>query len=83
MAKTKTSTAVKRRWLDKNMSPLNTRLPKDLAETFRARVAERGDTIAGVIRAAVERYLEGDAPHTPVAPSTDRTDTPAAPEEDA
>ncbi len=53
----KTSSAVKRRYNDKVYGKIEARLPKALVAEFKAAVVERGDTIAGVIRKAIEAYL--------------------------
>lgn len=57
-AKTKTSTAAKRRYNDKAYSRIQVELPKDTVSAFRAKCTERGLSQAGVIRSGIERFLE-------------------------
>ena len=58
MAKTKTSTAVKRRYNDKVYSQLKVELKKDLVTAFKEKCAETGVSQASVIREAIERFIE-------------------------
>ena len=53
----KTSWQVKRRYAEKNYKRITVEIKKDLAEAFDAALKERGDTKAGVIREAIEKYL--------------------------
>ena len=53
----KTSNDAKRRWINANYSTVKADIPKDLAERFRAATAERGDSQASIIKAAIEAYL--------------------------
>jgi hypothetical protein len=55
--KTTTSTAVKRRYNTKVYDEVRAQLPKELVAEFRARLAMRGDTVAGVFRDAIKAYL--------------------------
>lgn len=55
--KTKTSTAVKRRYNDKVYAKIQASLPKDTVAAFRARCAERGVSQASVILTGIERFL--------------------------
>jgi hypothetical protein len=61
--KTTTSTAVKNRYNAKTYDKVQANLPKSLVAEFRAQLAERGDTVTNVIRAAINAYLS-DAPET-------------------
>ena len=58
MAKTKTSTAVKRRYNNKVYSQIRFELSKELVANFKAKCAERGVSQASVIREAMEKFLE-------------------------
>lgn len=55
--KTTTSTAVKQRWIDKNLAPVPFRVPKELKEQFKAKCEKRGDTMSGVLTQAIKDYL--------------------------
>ena len=57
MAKTKTSSSVKRRYNNKVYSPVTAYLPKDLVAEFKERCAERGVSQASVVREAIEKFL--------------------------
>ena len=57
MAKTKTSTAVKRRYNNKVYSQIKFELPKELVASFKERCAERGVSQASVVREAIEKFL--------------------------
>lgn len=54
----KTSSTVKKRYNDKVYTHINVAIPKDLAERFKAKCAASGDSQAGVIKEAIERYLD-------------------------
>jgi len=49
---------IKRKFNAENYNRLYADLPKELVARFKAAAKERGDTIANVIRKAIERYLE-------------------------
>jgi hypothetical protein len=53
----KTSSDAKRRYNSKAYSRIAADLPKDLAERFKTVTAERGDSQASIIKAAIEAYL--------------------------
>ena len=55
--KTRTSSAVKRRYNQKTYTAITAMLPKELAARFKAKCAEDGISQAAVIKAAVERFL--------------------------
>lgn len=57
MAKTKTSTAVKRRYNNKAYSVAQAWLPKDLVADFKAKCADMGVSQASVIKEAIEKFL--------------------------
>lgn len=57
MAKTTTSTAVKRRYNNKVYSQIKVELPKDLVATFKAKCVDVGVSQASVIREAIEKFL--------------------------
>lgn len=59
MAKTTTSTEVKRRYNNKVYTKIQAELPKDLVADFRARCQEQGISQASVLRKAIEDFLEG------------------------
>lgn len=58
MAKTKTSTAVKRRYNNKVYSPVTVYLPKDLVASFKEKCVGDGVSQASVVKAAIEKFLE-------------------------
>ena len=53
----KTSYEAKKRYESRVYSRIAANIPKDLAERFRAATAERGDSQASIIKAAIEAYL--------------------------
>lgn len=55
--KTKTSTAVKARYNQKAYDMISVRVPKELAEQFKQKCAERGIPQAQVIKGAIEEFL--------------------------
>jgi predicted metal-dependent hydrolase len=55
--KTKTSTEVKRRYLNKVYTRIAADLPKDLAAKFKETVKRNSTTTAQVLRTALERYI--------------------------
>ena len=57
MAKTKTSTAVKRRYNNKVYSQIKFELPKELVASFKEKCLERGVSQASVVREAIEMFL--------------------------
>ena len=56
--KTKTSTAVKSRYNQKVYDVISVRVPKELAEKFREKCINDGISQAGVIKQAIEKYIE-------------------------
>ena len=58
MAKTKTSTAVKRRYNNKVYSQIKVELQKELVAEFKAKCAETGISQASVFRKAMEEFIE-------------------------
>lgn len=59
MAKTTTSTEVKRRYNSKVYTKIQAELPKDLVADFRAQCQAQGISQASVLRKAIEDFLEG------------------------
>ena len=57
MAKTHTSTEVKRRYNEKVYSMLHYQLPKDLVAKFREKCAATGISQASVVREAIENFV--------------------------
>ncbi len=57
MAKTKTSSAVKRRYNNKVYSQIKFELKKDLVAEFKEKCAAEGISQASVIREAIEKFL--------------------------
>lgn len=57
MAKTKTSTAVKRKYNNKVYSQVKFELPKELVAAFKKACIERGVSQASVIRKAMEQFV--------------------------
>lgn len=57
MAKTHTSTEVKRRYNEKVYKGIHYQLPIELVEKFKKKCAENGVSQASVIREAMEDYL--------------------------
>ncbi len=55
--KTKTSTAVKRRYNEKVYDTVRASLPKEMAEAFKAKCAAEGISQAQIIKKAVEDFL--------------------------
>lgn len=60
MAKTKTSTEVKRRYNNKVYSKIQAELPSELVIEFKEKCLERGVSQASVFRKAMEEFLEED-----------------------
>ena len=60
MAKTKTSTEVKRRYNNKVYAPVHAELPKDLVNAFKAKCAELGVSQASVIKKMLEAFIAED-----------------------
>lgn len=58
MAKTKTSTAVKRRYNNKVYQKIQAELPSELVTEFKEKCLERGVSQASVFREAMERFIE-------------------------
>lgn len=56
--RTKTSTAVKARYNTKVYDVISIRVPKELAEAFRAKSAEKGIPQAQIIKKAIEDFLQ-------------------------
>jgi predicted DNA-binding protein len=59
MAK-QTAQEIKRKFNAENYSRVHADLPKEMVARFKTAVKTRGDTIAEVLRKAIERYLNGD-----------------------
>lgn len=57
MAKTKTSTAVKRRYNEKVYTKIQAQLPKDLVAQFKEACLKRGVSQASVFKKAMEDFL--------------------------
>lgn len=55
--KTKTSTAVKRRYNEKTYTMIAANVPKDLAAAFKAKCADEGISQAQIIKKAIEDFL--------------------------
>lgn len=55
--KTKTSSAVKDKYNKKTYDSIAVRIPKDLAEAFKAKCAQEGISQAQIIKKAIEDYL--------------------------
>lgn len=60
MAKTHTSTEVKRRYNEKVYSQLSFQFPKDLVAKFKEKCEQYGVSQASVIREAIEKFLKED-----------------------
>ena len=58
MAKTNTSTEVKNRYNKKAYDMIAVRVPKEMAEAFKAKCAAEGTPQAQVIKAAIQEYLD-------------------------
>lgn len=56
----KTSTAVKQRYLDKTYTQISVRLPKELVQVFKEACTARGVSQAQVIRGAIEDFLKNE-----------------------
>ena len=54
----KTSAPVKNRYKNKVYTTVRADLKKELVARFEQKLVERGDTKAGVIRKAIESYIE-------------------------
>lgn len=57
MAKTKTSTAVKRRYNEKVYTKIQAQLPKELVAQFREKCVETGISQASIFKEAMERFI--------------------------
>ena len=57
MAKTHTSTEVKRRYNEKVYSQLNFQFPKDLVAKYKEKCERYGISQASVVREAIEKFL--------------------------
>ena len=55
--KTKTSTAVKQRYIDKTYDIISGRVPKELAAAFREKCTAEGIPQAQIIKKAIEDFL--------------------------
>lgn len=55
--KTTTSTAVKSRYNEKTYDVISIRVPKEMAEAFKAKCTEQGEAQAQIIKRAIEAYL--------------------------
>lgn len=58
MAKTTTSTAVKRRYNDKTYTRIIADIPKQLAEDFKTKCKQDNISMASIIKKAIEDYLK-------------------------
>ena len=58
--KTKTSTAVKDRYNKKVYDVIAVRVPKDMAEAFKEKSAEKGIAQAQIVRKAIEDFLQAE-----------------------
>jgi len=56
--KTKTSSAVKQRYNEKVYSVVSTRVPKDLAASFREKCEQEGISQAQIIKSAMEDFIK-------------------------
>lgn len=56
--KTKTSTAVKRRYNEKTYTIISASVPKDMAAAFKAKCVADGVPQAQVIKRAIEEFLK-------------------------
>ena len=57
MAKTKTSSAVKRRYNNKVYATVRAELPKDLVAAFKEKCTQTGISQASIIKEAIEKFL--------------------------
>lgn len=55
--KTKTSTEVKQRYIDKTYAMIAAHIPKETAAAFKAKCAAEGIPQAQIIKQAIERFL--------------------------
>lgn len=55
--KTHTSTAVKQKYNEKVYEQIAVRIPKELAARFKEKCLEKGDSQAGIIKKAIEEYI--------------------------
>lgn len=60
MAKTKTSTEVKRRYNNKVYSKIQAELPSELVIAFKEKCLERGISQASVFKKAMEEFIAED-----------------------
>ena len=56
--KTKTSTEVKTRYNQKTYDVIAVRVPKEMAETFKAKCAAEGVPQAQIVKRAIEEFLK-------------------------
>jgi predicted DNA binding CopG/RHH family protein len=56
--KTKTSSAVKNRYNNRVYGSVIVRIPKDMAEAFKAKCAATGTPQAQIVKKAIEQFLE-------------------------
>lgn len=59
MAKTTTSTEVKRRYNERVYSRIYLQLPKDIVEAFKAKCKDLGVSQASVLLESIENFLRG------------------------
>lgn len=57
--KTKTSSAVKRKYNSKVYSTVRAELPKDLVTTFKEKCAAEGVSQASIIKSSIENFING------------------------
>lgn len=55
--RTRTSTAVKRRYNEKTYTVISASVPKEMAAAFKAKCAAEGIPQAQIIKKAIERFL--------------------------
>ena len=60
--KTRTSTAVKRRYNEKTYARIYADLPKELVTTFRQSIQEQGVSAASVIKKSIEQFIKKHPP---------------------
>ena len=65
MAKTKTSTEVKRRYNEKVYSRIYLQLPKETVEAFKAKCKSTGVSQASVLLDAIEKFLNSEQSEPP------------------
>lgn len=64
MPVSKSKRAANDRWDSANMTKLTCKVRKDYADRVRSLCASRGESVNGVIKAALDKYLEDNTPIT-------------------